>query len=173
VWSLYIWYTGTPQLAPMFEAYHIPPEKGFTLIEILLVIALIAILSAITIVALNPMKQFGQAKNTTRVSHVNAILNAVNQYTLDNAGVIPSTVPTGTACTASLDYEICQTGSACSTGVDLHVLTDQERYIVSIPVDPASTSTSGTGYSIIKSEFGRITVCAISTDEDEDISVTR
>lgn len=148
-------------------------EKGFTLIEILLVIALIAILATITIVALNPTRQFGQAKDATRVSHVNAILNAVNQYSLDNKGVIPTTIPTATDCTASGSYEICQTDSPCASGVDLSVVTASERYIVSIPVDPASTSTAGTGYNIIKSDNGRITVCARSVDGDGIISVSR
>jgi prepilin-type N-terminal cleavage/methylation domain-containing protein len=156
----------------MFEARP-STEKGFTLIEILLVIALIAILSSITIVALNPTKQFGQAKDTTRVSHVNAILNAVNQYSLDNTGVVPSTIPTSTACTASSEYEICQTNTVCSVGVNLSVLTDAERYLVMIPIDPASTSTEGTGYNIVRSEYGRVTVCARNTDDGGDISVTR
>lgn len=147
--------------------------KGFTLIEILLVIALIAILATITIVALNPTRQFGQANDTTRTSHVNAILNAVNQYSLDNAGAVPSTIPTGSDCTSSDTYEICQTDVSCASGVDLSAVTASERYIVSIPVDPANTSSTHTGYNIIQSSNGRVTVCARTVDGDDPVSVTR
>lgn len=152
---------------------HSSPEKGFTLIEILLVIALIAILATITIVALNPTRQFGQAKDTTRISHVNAILNAINQYSLDSAGVIPSVIPTGVDCSSSSDYEICQTDTVCTTGVDLGVLTTSERYLVSIPIDPASTSTTHSGYNVTQSVNGRVTVCAPHVDGEEPIQVTR
>ena len=55
------------------------PHKGFTLIEILIVIGIIAILSSIVIIAVNPARQFAQARDTKRQSDVNAILNAVYQ----------------------------------------------------------------------------------------------
>lgn len=75
-------------------------KKGFTLIEILIVIGLIAILATIVLVALNPARQFAQARNSQRTSNVNAILNAIGQRMVDNkglfeigcaAGVIPAT----------------------------------------------------------------------------------
>lgn len=148
-------------------------QKGFTLIEILLVIALIAILAGITIVAINPTRQYGQAKNSERWSHVNTILNATHQYAVDNSGVVPTSIPSGTVCTSSSAYEVCVTGSACSTGVDLSTLTASEVYLVSIPLNPGNSTATGSGYNIIQSPNGRITVCAPSTDLDENISVTR
>ncbi len=54
--------------------------EGFSLIEILVVVALIIILAAITIIAINPAKNFRDTRNAQRASDVNAILNAVTQY---------------------------------------------------------------------------------------------
>ena len=70
-------------------------QKGFTLIELLVVIGILAVLLAITLIAINPAKQFAQANNTQRSSDVNAILNAINQYMADNKGVLPAGIPTG------------------------------------------------------------------------------
>src|SRR3989344_8197864 len=67
-------------------------KGGFTLIEILVVIGIIAILAAIVIIAINPARQFKQARDTQRTSNVNAILNAVGQFIADNKGVAPSDI---------------------------------------------------------------------------------
>ena len=64
-------------------------RKGFTLIELLLVIGIIAILAAIVIVAINPTRQLGQARNAQRNSDVNTLLNAIWQYAIDNSGNMP------------------------------------------------------------------------------------
>src|SRR5581483_10664502 len=67
-------------------------EKGFTLIELLVVIGILAILLAITLIAINPARQFGQANDTKRRSDVNAILNAIGQYTASNTGQLPTEI---------------------------------------------------------------------------------
>ena len=79
-------------------------KKGFTLLEILLVVAAIAILAGIVIVAINPGKQLATIRNSARRSDVNAILNAVYQYSIDNSGIFP----------ANLDTNLKMLGTAAS-----------------------------------------------------------
>lgn len=65
-------------------------NKGFTLLEILLVVAIISILAGIVIVAINPAKQLGDARNAQRKSDVQTILNGVYQYVIDSQGRLPT-----------------------------------------------------------------------------------
>ncbi|MES2007152.1 MAG: prepilin-type N-terminal cleavage/methylation domain-containing protein, partial [Patescibacteria group bacterium] len=64
------------------------PVRGFTLIEILVVIGIIAILAAVVVVAINPARQFAQARNSQRQSNIETILNGIGQNLADNKGVV-------------------------------------------------------------------------------------
>ena len=69
-------------------------KRGFTLIEVLIVMGIMAVLATIVIVAINPGRQFAQARNMQRVSNVNAILNAIGQNIADNKGVTSAEITT-------------------------------------------------------------------------------
>lgn len=146
-------------------------QKGFTLIELLVVIGILAVLLAITLIAINPARQFSQANDTKRRSDVNAILNAVNQYMADNGGVVPPGGITGTA----------QNIADGLADICVALVPD---YIAALPSDPLTNNGTAvtdcavvgydTGYTIMQSATNsRITVDAPAGELDDSITVTR
>lgn len=142
-------------------------SAGFTLIELLVVIGILAILLSITLIAINPSRQFSQANNTKRRNDVLQILNAVHQYAADNKGTLPSGITTTAQAISNTAANIC--GNVMPT------------YISALPQDPSSNggaaitdcTTYNAGYNIVKDAAGRVTVSAPSAEIGETISVTR
>lgn len=148
-------------------------QKGFTLIELLVVIGILAVLLAITLIAINPARQFAQANNTKRRSDVSALLNAVNSYMADNSGTVPAGgIPVAPAAAASIS----------DAGADICGLL-VPTYIAALPADPSLNNGEAitdcavvgydTGYTIVQGASGRITVNAPSVELLDTVSVTR
>lgn len=144
--------------------------SGFTLIEILVVVALIAILTAITFIAINPAKNFADTRNTQRSSDVVQILNAVTQYTSEQGHAITDFVGTAIA-----TIPTCPTVAHIGTGSGNINLATQlvDTYIVGIPVDPSNGTAADTQYSICRTAGARITVSAVTPEVSKVISVKR
>ena len=59
--------------------------RSFTLVELLIVIAILAILAAAVVIVLNPAELLAQARDSQRISDVNMVKKAVDLFIVDNS----------------------------------------------------------------------------------------
>lgn len=150
-------------------------NEGFTLIEILVVIGIIAVLATIVLIAINPARQFAQARDSQRVSNLNSILNSVGQRIADGQGdftksfvIGPDTITCpdlpGPGVADALEVTV---GSSAVGEIDLECLVP--TYIPDMPFDPRDgtkdTTKTLTAYKIYQDGVGRVHVIAEATED--------
>lgn len=124
-------------------------QKAFTLVELLLAIAIMGILASIVIVAINPGKQMGDARNTQRKFDVNTLLNAFGQYSIDANGYFQPRDLDGTPLSSSCAVgptamKLCKatiTHSECISAGCAWSRHLSGAYISNIPEDPDDTES--------------------------------
>lgn len=125
----------------------IKKEEGFSLIEILIVIAIIGILAVVTVVALKPQELFANGRNSRRVADVNALNSAIGQW-LNREG-LQQTDPFSTLGLTGSGINAVDSSNGITTadGVAASAVTTltSTGYLLSIPSDPISTNV---GYRI-------------------------
>ena len=153
-------------------------QKGFTLIEILLVIGIIAVLATVVIVALDPAQRFQDAQDSRRVSDMQSILSAIQQYIIDNRGSLPTGLDNsetekqiGTATSG------CETSTAeCAvngTGDCIDLSIPLQRYLKTIPFDPVDGSDALTGYTVVVNANNIVTMKSCSINDMSLASVSQ
>lgn len=63
-------------------------DRGFTLIELIITVAILAILVSIVVVALNPAEQLQRARDARRIADLDAIKTSLNLYLAQATGTI-------------------------------------------------------------------------------------
>lgn len=127
-------------------------KKGFTLVELLVVIGILAILTAAVVVVLNPAELLRQSRDAQRLSDFDAVRSAVSLYlssattpTVSNTGY--AMVNTGYAC-YSLSGTCTATTSTAIDGTGWVAINFSELSSVglnsplsALPVDPVNNAT--------------------------------
>jgi type IV pilus assembly protein PilA len=148
-------------------------NNGFTLLEVLMVIGILAILAGVVLVAINPARQFKITRDSQRNANISTILNAIGQNLTDHGGVftcegviaeLPTTKTLMSATDGDFDIAKC-------------LVPD---YISVLPFDPSKEGSSytdeldyQTGYFIQSDSEGRITISADGEVSDSTLAVTR
>lgn len=145
---------------------------GFTLLEVLMVIGILAILAGVVLVAVNPARQFKIARDSQRNANIMTLLNSVGQNMTDHAGNFVcegqiSTIPTE------------KTELSSDSGFDIAPCIVPD-YISLLPYDPGKEDAYfvdetdyNTGYFISKDVEGRITFWADGEVGSTTLKATR
>ena len=131
-------------------------RRGFTLIELLLVMGIIASLASIVIIAINPKKQLGKARDAQRQSTANQLEKAMSQYFIDNGQLLQAgSILQG----EDAARPVCKQGvSSMPTCINLDQLA--VTYIGAIPQDAHEACSGYSGYSVYKNAGGQPFVVA-------------
>lgn len=105
-------------------------KTGFSLMELLIVIAVIGTLAGIILVTINPMVQMQKARDSQRKNHFRMIEEALERYYVDN-GKYPQAG--GCAYGASACYVYSSAGSNWIPGLVPY-------YMKAVPVDPLNNA---------------------------------
>jgi prepilin-type N-terminal cleavage/methylation domain-containing protein len=164
-------------------------KRGFSLIELLIVIAIIAILAVVAFVSLDPLTRFQDARDSARFTDITAVLDGAKIAQVDNKGLYPTTVQedtSGAPIVAGTVYMI----SSAATVVGCNDLTCTQRpmaadpggdddcvypselvtdgYLASIPVSPIGAegpwTSAITGYYMVQNTNGSLSIGACENE---------
>jgi len=144
-------------------------RSGFTMIELIVVIAIIAIVASAVFVAIDPARRLHSARNSTRWTDVRAILEGMKKYQADNDGDLPSSavaVDTNETSVQLIGNGGLSCGSVTCAGVTIAssncfasaLDTDLKQYLKNIPEDPKTGDSADTRYYINIDDDGFIIV---------------
>lgn len=134
----------------------IKDNKAFTLVQLIITVAVISILAVSVFSALKISSRTGQAKDVQRYEAVTAIGKAVELYQLDNDALPADLI----AANVDVDqkFVICSAGSyrTCDGQYRVCIIIDDTDFLGpylggALPIDPDKSSTVDTGYYIARS----------------------
>ena len=176
----------------MFSRYllKLKNSKSFTLIELLIVIAILALLMSIIILTLNPAEMLKKTRDTKRISSLKSINNAL--------GIFQATRPTASIGTANIVYVSIPDSSSTCANLGLPTLpgytyqcsteanyrkTDGTGWIPvnfdsldigspisSLPIDPTNTTSTGLYFTYVMGGSWELRSLMESTNQDQAIN---
>lgn len=134
-------------------------RDGFTLIELIVVVAIIAIIAGTIFVALDPGKRLHVSRNSRRWADATSVVKAIKMYEADNASM-PGSIDTasgsiqmlGTNASTGCPPPSCTVGGVSQTfpvsGCLVDLSSTLRPYLKAIPTDPVSGTGGNTRYYV-------------------------
>ncbi len=162
--------------------------QAFTLIELLIVIAIIAILGSATVLVLNPVEMMSQARDSQRVNDLGVIKKAVDLAIFSNPSISTGTaqrvylsLPSATApnCDAAglpnlpSGWQYVCSSAANLSKIDgsgwlpVNFTSISNPNITSLPVDPVNSVSSGKYYTYVTGGSYELTAVMESSKENK------
>ena len=149
-------------------------QSAFTLMELIVVIAVLVIIASFVIVAVDPNKRIGNTNDSRRWSDITAIAKAIELYATDY-GQLPADFSTSTV---PVDTKVVLCSSSATLTCDGQskgcLLVDDEDflgvYLSQLPVDPLKTATTDTGYYLTRNSNNTISIGACSSYSSSGVS---
>lgn len=148
---------------------------GFTLVGLIMAVAILAILSTAIFVSVNPVDRVDRAKDIRRQQDLSMLAKALKDYTLDNQGQLPFTGDITTR-----KRVLCNNATRLTCGADSDIcleITNTDflnSYLPTLPVDPDKTNSADSGYYIQGDlSTGQLTIGACDYEQAEVTQVAR
>ncbi|MBT5338708.1 prepilin-type N-terminal cleavage/methylation domain-containing protein [Candidatus Falkowbacteria bacterium] len=165
-------------------------RKGFTLAELLIVIAIIIIIVTIVFVALDPLTKYRNERVSSRWLDINSVIHAIKEDQRDNGGaylsaiakmregVIYMVVDGSTVDSCNNQNENCVTNvTDASSCVDLSGLVE-EGYLGKVPISPNGFGQWGpimSGYTLQRDATNvlHIRACELENPDAAEIYISQ
>lgn len=140
-------------------------RSGFTLVELLIVVALIAILAVIVLMRINPLETQKRTRDTQRLRDISVIQGAVEAYVADNTiaaadviDVYSSTADVTNECSDEgwLSIDVCD----YVNNLPMDPINDDSVYVLHTPDADGNNTAAGTlRYQVHVLEGGTYAIC--------------
>ena len=124
----------------MIDSAYGKKYQGFTIVELLIVIVVIAILAAISIVAYNGIQQ--RARDAQRKNDIATITKAMELYYTDNGSYPPTSCTLGAGCKINSGW--ATTADASWATFETYLVP---KYLSKLPKDPQASTDTPAGIS--------------------------
>jgi prepilin-type N-terminal cleavage/methylation domain-containing protein len=143
-------------------------KKGFTLLELLIVIGILAILATVLIAVINPAELLRRARDTQRLSDLDALRSAISLFIVDmpepsigNSANVYAFAHVGTAITNCAGRTVTTSAARLTNGTGwIPVNFDNmstKSPLAALPVDPNPATSSASRYYLYLPDTSDVT----------------
>lgn len=148
---------------------------GFNLIQLVIVVAIAAILTAVIFLNEDPLARIGKAKDAERLQDIQSLAKAIEIYGIDQHS-LPTDLSSADISLGEILVLCSASGTANCDGVARECLVVDDpnflKYLKSLPVDPDKNDTTDTGYYVTRSASGAVQIGACNAyDQNLNISI--